>query len=155
MKFGLPRLDSCSSFAIEPIDHIQMVITSFSKSVDIIKVARAIIITDKVIIIPQLGTKYIIKGIWSASPLCSGARLVFEAVGKDFASVSRCLCERISNEWRCLHRLLKQSMGIWLQKILIDIQFTIGRDEGNDVLSGMPCYIDHAWEIISVSVVLA
>ena len=152
MKSGLPRLDSRSSFAIEPIDRIQMAITSFSKSVDIIQVARPIVITDKVIIISQLGTKNIIKGIRSPSPLCSGARWVFEAVGNDFASVPRCLCEWISSEWRCLHRLLKQSMRVRLQEILIDIQFTIRRNEGNDVLSGMPCYIDYAWKIISVSV---
>ena len=114
MKSGLPRLDSRSSLAIEPIDQIQMAITSFSKSVDIIQVARPIVITDEVIIICQLGTKNIIKGIRSPSAICSGARWVFEAVGKDFASVPRCLCERISNEWRCLHRLLKQSMGVRL-----------------------------------------
>ena len=99
MKSRLPRLDSRSSFAIERIDRIQMAITSFSKSVDIIKVARPIVITDKVIVISQLGTKNIIKGIRSASSLCSGTRWVFEAVGKDFASVPRCLRERISDEW--------------------------------------------------------
>ena len=43
-------------------------------------------------------------------------------------------------------------MGVRLQEILIDTQFTIRRNEGNDVLSGMPCYIDYAWKIISVPV---
>ena len=43
-------------------------------------------------------------------------------------------------------------MGVRLQEIFVDIQFTIRRNEGNDVLSGMPCYVDYAWKIISVSV---
>ena len=61
MKSRLPRLDSRSAFAIEPIDQIQMAITSFSKSVDIVQVARPIVVTDEVIIISHHGTKNIIK----------------------------------------------------------------------------------------------
>lgn len=142
-------MNSRSSFVIDPIDRIQMAVTSFSKSVDTIQIARPIIIADEVIFISQLWTKNIIKGIWSSSPLSAGIWFIFDAVGEDFASVSRCFCKWIPDEWRRLHGLLKQGKGVWLQETLIDIQFTIRCNEGNDVLSWMPCHVDYAWVIVS------
>ena len=73
MKSGLPCLNSCSPFAIEPVDRIQMAIGSLSEPVDAIQIAGPIVIANEVAIITQLGTKNIIKGIRGPSPLCAGA----------------------------------------------------------------------------------
>lgn len=149
MQAWLPCLNGRSSFAIEPIDRIQMAVTSFSEPVDPIQIACPIIIADEVIFISQLWTKNVIKGIRSSSSLCPGIRCVFETVGGDSAGITRCLSEWIPNKWRWLHRLLKQCKSVWLQETLIDIQLTIRCDEGNDVLNWMPRHVDYARVIVS------